>query len=147
MISLNKQQLNFTHRCVIIGSFRKHYDQIVNVIEDFNAAEIEVLSPKKAKILNPTDEFVIFDYDPEGLSEKELEDLVLKKMHGSDFVYLVNPEGYIGRSAAFEMGYCAARGFKIFAMEDSTELCMKYTHGVKSPKEVIQYLKRAKEYA
>jgi hypothetical protein len=96
-----------------------------------------VLSPKEAKILNPDDEFVIFNYDPSHLSEKELEDLVLDKMHRSHFVYLVNPGGYVGLSAAFEIGYCAAHGIDVYAMEPSNELCMKYIKAIKSPEEMI----------
>lgn len=128
---------NFTHQSLIVGSFRKHYEPITEVIRSFHANGIEVLSPKEAKILNPDDEFVIFNYDPSHLSEKELEDLVLDKMHRSHFVYLVNPGGYVGLSAAFEIGYCAAHGIDVYAMEPSNELCMKYIKAIKSPEEMI----------
>ena len=130
---------NFTHKSLIVGSFRKHYDPITDVIRNFHAKGIEVLSPKEAKILNPEDEFVIFDYDPSDLSEKELEDIVLEKMHKSSFVYLVNPGGYIGVSAAFEIGYCVAHGIDVFAMEHSNELCFKYVKSVKSPDEMVKF--------
>ncbi len=129
---------NFTHKSLIVGSFRKHYEPITDVIKIFHANGIQVLSPKEAKILNPDDEFVFFDYDPSGLSEKELEDLVLEKIHRSHFVYLVNPGGYIGLSAAFEVGYCAAHGIDVYAMEPSSELCIKYVKGIKSPEEMIE---------
>lgn len=130
---------NFTHQSLIVGSFRKHYEPITEVIRSFHANGIEVLSPKEAKILNPDDEFVIFNYDPSHLSEKELEDLVLDKMHRSHFVYLVNPGGYVGLSAAFEIGYCAAHGIDVYAMEPSNELCMKYIKAIKSPEEMISF--------
>lgn len=130
---------NFTHQSLIVGSFRKHYEPITEVIRSFHANGIEVLSPKEAKILNPDDEFVIFNYDPSHLSEKELEDLVLDKMHRSHFVYLVNPGGYVGLSAAFEIGYCAAHGIDVYAMAPSNELCMKYVKAIKSPEEMISF--------
>jgi hypothetical protein len=130
---------NFTHQSLIVGSFRKHYEPITEVIRSFHANGIEVLSPREAKILNPDDEFVIFSYDPSHLSEKELEDLVLDKMHRSHFVYLVNPGGYVGLSAAFEIGYCAAHGIDVYAMEPSNELCMKYIKAIKSPEEMISF--------
>ncbi len=131
---------NSKHKSLLIGSFRKHYPHMVDVIKKFEGAGIEVLSPKVAEILNPDDEFVVFDYDPEHLSEKELEDLVLEKMHKSRFVYLVNPGGYIGLSASFEVGYCAAHGIDVYAMEPSTELCAKYIKDVKSPEEILEHL-------
>ena len=133
------------HKSLLIGSFRKHYPNMVDVIKKFESAGIEVLSPKIAEILNPDDEFVVFDYDPENLSEKELEDLVLEKMHKSRFVYLVNPGGYIGLSAAFEVGYCAAHGIDVYAMEPSTELCAKYFTDIKSPEEILEHLANSGE--
>lgn len=122
----SNQSNNFKRTSLIIGSFRKHYQDMTDVIRIFQKSGIEVLSPKEAKILNPDDEFVVFDYDPKHLSEKELEDLVLEKMHKCHFVYLVNPGGYVGLSASFEVGYCAAHGIDVYAMELSTELCAKY---------------------
>lgn len=128
-------------RCLIIGSFRKHYPQIIKIIKYFNTNGIEVLSPKISNILNPKDEFVIFDYDPKEAEMREIEDLVLKKMHLADFVYIVNPDGYMGNSTSFEIGYCHGKGLSIFAMRDSTELCSKYVHGILEPHEVVAKLK------
>ena len=133
----SNQSNNFSHTSLIIGSFRKHYEHMTDVIRKFHDKGIEVLSPKEAKILNPDDEFVVFDYDPEHLSEKELEDLVLQKMHQCHFVYLVNPGGYVGLSASFEVGYCAAHGIDVYAMEPSTELCAKYVVGFLNPNEMV----------
>jgi len=134
----------FTHKSLIIGSFRKHYEPMTDVIRLFHESGIEVLSPKEAKILNPDDEFVVFDYDPPHLTDKELEDLVFEKMHKSHFIYLVNLGGYIGLSAAFEVGYCAAHGIDVYAMEPSEELCAKYIKAVISPEEMIELA--VKEY-
>jgi hypothetical protein len=132
----SNQQDKFSYTSLIIGSFRKHYDDMTNVIRLFHDEGIEVLSPKEAEILNPNDEFVVFDYDPKHLSEKELEDLVLEKMHKCHFVYLVNPGGYIGLSASFEVGYCAAHGIDVYALEPSTELCAKYIKNFLRPEEM-----------
>lgn len=131
------------HKCLIIGSFRKHYDQIVNIIDILNKGGIEVLSPKKANIINPEDEFVVFDYDPKHLSYKKIEDKVLEKMHNVDFVYLYNPGGYIGLSASFEIGYCHAHSIKVYAFEKSNELCFQYVDEVKKPLEVITLIKNS----
>ncbi|KKR07371.1 MAG: MazG nucleotide pyrophosphohydrolase [Candidatus Peregrinibacteria bacterium GW2011_GWC2_39_14] len=132
------------HQCLIIGSFRKHYSQIVETINFFHANNIEVLSPKISTILNPEDEFVIFDYDPRDADIRQIEDKVLEKMHNTDFVYIVNPDGYIGQSTSFEIGYCHGKNLKIFAMEDSSELCSRYIHAVLKPNEIIKKLKELK---
>jgi len=84
----NRQQQH--HQCLIIGSFRKHYKEILRIIDIFHNAGVKVFSPKKSFIINPKDEFVIFDYDPKNKSKREIEDAVLKKIHNVDFVYLAN---------------------------------------------------------
>jgi ADP-ribose pyrophosphatase YjhB (NUDIX family) len=127
---------------LIIGSFRKHYAQISEIIELFNKNNIQILSPQIAQVVNPSDEFVLFDYDPEHLNARELEDIVLKKCHKADFVYLVNPQGYVGLSASFEIGYCYAHNLPIFAMEFSDELCMKYIKYILSPNKVAEILRK-----
>ena len=63
-------------------------------------------------------------------------------MHKSHFIYLVNPGGYIGLSAAFEVGYCAAHGIDVYAMEPSEELCAKYIKAIISPAEMIEFALR-----
>ncbi len=130
-------------QCLIIGSFRKHYPEIVETIKYFHANDIEVLSPKISTILNPENEFVVFDYDPRDADVRQIEDKVLKKMHNADFVYIVNPDGYIGQSTSFEIGYCHGKNLKIFAMNDSSELCSKYIHAVLKPHEVIKELRKS----
>ena len=116
---------------------------MVDIIDIFNKNAIEVLSPREAIIINPEDEFVVFDYDPKDLSDKEIEDKVLEKMHNVDFVYLYNPGGYIGLSASFEIGYCHAHGIKVYAFEESNELCFQYVDEVKKPHEVITLIKNS----
>lgn len=133
----SNQQDKFSHTSLIIGSFRKHYDDMTKVIRLFHKKGIKVVSPKEAEIINPDDEFVVFDYDPKHLTEKELEDLVLEKMHKCHFVYLVNPGGYIGLSASFEVGYCVAHGIDVYALEPSTELCAKYIKDFLKPEKMV----------
>lgn len=137
----NKRKKNHQYQCLIIGSFRKHYREILKIIDIFHSVGIKNLSPKKSFIINPDDEFVLFNYDPKNRSKKEIEDAVLKKIHKVDFVYLANFNGYIGPSASFEIGYCHAHGIKVFALQSSEELCMEYIDDIKSPEEVVQLVK------
>lgn len=144
LVTINEKSMNSNQnkrKCLIIGSFRKHYSQIVETIKFFNTNNIDVLSPKISTILNPEDEFVVFDYDSKDADIRQIEDMVLEKMHNADFIYIVNPDGYIGQSTSFEIGYCHGKNLKIFAMNDSTELCSKYIHAVLTPHEVIEKIK------
>ncbi len=47
-------------RCVLHGSFRKHFEEIVRARRAFEAAGIEVLAPKDAEIASVKDGFALF---------------------------------------------------------------------------------------
>lgn len=41
----------------------------------------------------------------------------LEKIDGADAVYVIDPDGYIGKSVAIDIGYAFARGKPIYSME------------------------------
>lgn len=110
--------MNKNLNCVIIGSFRKFYFDILHIAERLNYLGISVLSPKKSKIIDPSREFVVLESDIE-TSELPcihcIEGKVLEHIRTSDFIYMYNPQGYIGRSTAFEVGFAYAFGKKIIS--------------------------------
>lgn len=66
----------------------------------------------------------------------------LKKINDADVVYIVNPEGYIGKSVSVDIGYAYAKNKSIYVMrrvEDPP--VMPLTSGVLSPKALIGFLK------
>ena len=96
------------HKCVIIGSFRKFYNNILELIQLFEIHGITILSPAKSKIVNPDDEFIILESniinsDTPGI--KHIEDDVLNAIKGCDFLYVFDPQGYVGNSTNFEIGF------------------------------------------
>lgn len=144
-IDEKNKSINFSYKdffnkkkCVIIGSFRKHINLVNYIVNLFKKNQIEVLSPETCNVINPDDNFVLFDYDPPILNEGEIQTIVLKKMHIVDFVYLINPEGYLGKSAAFEIGYAFANNLKVFSFEKiSKEMHKHFVSGVFSPEEIV----------
>jgi hypothetical protein len=50
-------------------------------------------------------------------SIKDIEDRFLAAIRKSDFLYLFNPEQYLGDSAAFEVGYALEGDIPIFSKE------------------------------
>jgi hypothetical protein len=40
----------------------------------------------------------------------------LKKIDNSDVIYIVNPEGYVGKSVSVDIGYAYAKNKQIYAM-------------------------------
>lgn len=66
----------------------------------------------------------------------------LKKIDDADAVYVVNPEGYIGKSVSFDIGYAYARKKSIYVMHQVDDPpVMNLISGVLSPKALIAFLK------
>jgi ADP-ribose pyrophosphatase YjhB (NUDIX family) len=103
-------------RCVIHGSFSKHFDVIKKTAEIFTAAGIAVLAPKKGELVSGKDGFALFedevDQDPRLIELLYLH--TLKKLGEDGFSYFVNPEGYIGRSASYELGIAQLTNTRCF---------------------------------
>ena len=111
-------------KTVISGSFRKHYHEIKEMIDQFGRLGIEVLSPKKSNIVNPDDDFVILESD-ESDNIFFIENEHLSAIKKSDFLYVVNPGGYIGLTVALEMGYACANNKKIYCLCEPNDILLK----------------------
>lgn len=124
-------------KVTISGSFRKFYQQITQAMIVFSDRQISVLSPAQSKIINPGDEFVVFESD-ESNDVKTLEDKHLQAIRNSDILYIVNPGGYVGKSAIFEMGYAVALGKPIFATEPiEDQTLVAYVDGITEPNQLV----------
>ena len=129
-------------KCAISGSFRKYYKEICQAHDIFEQNGIVVLSPQKSRIINPGEEFALLETDLKSLSRKQLEDRHLEAIANSDFVYLVNPNGYIGNSATFEIGYAHGCNKPIYSLDIIEDITLQeYVCKIFSPKEIIDFLK------
>ena len=106
----------------IIGSFQKYYDEILEIIQMFKSAELSVLSPKESYISGRIKDFVIFDVDRKDYSPEEIEMITLNKIVDADYVYVYNPNGYLGRTVCYEIGFCLSRKKPIFFFEMPEDL-------------------------
>lgn len=96
----------------IIGSFRKYYQDIVSIIELFEQSGIRILSPKISHIINPDEEFVVLASDDAKLTKEQIQAKVFENERKADFVYVWDPDGYIGRTTCYEIGRIVERGDK-----------------------------------
>jgi len=128
-------------KCIISGSFRKFYNEIVKLIDEFNSLGIEVLSPKKSKIINPEEEFVVLESDSKDKNIKQLEEEHLEAIKNSNFLYICNPKKYLGNSAIMEIGFAIANKKPIFTLESIDDITLSQFVKVASPKEAINYVK------
>lgn len=103
-------------RCIIHGSFSKHFAEIKRASEIFVAAGIEVLAPKQGELISSHNGFALFQ-DEQGQDPRLIELLYLhnlKKLGENGFSYFVNPEGYIGKSASYELGIAQLTNTRCF---------------------------------
>lgn len=134
----------------ICGSFRKHYKEIIEVIEIFERCGFVVLSPKKSEILNPNEEFVVFESD-ETSDPAELENIHLEAVKEADIIYVCNFDGYIGFSTAMELGYAINYGHLLYFYDKPNESIFdKLINSgklVSKPDELCERLESANRFA
>lgn len=103
-------------QCIIHGSFSKHFTEIQKASAVFTRAGIEVLAPKQGELTSAKDGFALFE-DEKGQDPRLIELLYLhnlKKLGVNGFSYFVNPEGYIGKSASYELGIAQLTNTRCF---------------------------------
>jgi nucleoside triphosphatase len=103
-------------RCIIHGSFSKHFDLIQAAAQVFGSAGIEVLAPKASELQAATDGFALFA-DEVGQDPRLIELLYLqnlKSLGPNGFSFFVNPGGYVGRSASYELGVAQVTNTRCF---------------------------------
>ncbi|MCK3831604.1 hypothetical protein [Pseudomonas fluorescens] len=88
----------------VIGSFRKHNEQIQQVCEKLRGAGMSVASPQGNQVIDKDVEFVRFDSDSATSSDAAIQLLALHRILRSDLIYAVVPEGYIGKTTSYEVG-------------------------------------------
>lgn len=127
----------------IIGSFQKYYNDILNVIECFEENGINILSPKHSSIERNENGFVILKSDYNYLQHDEIELMVFHRMFQSDFVYVWNPGGYIGKTTCYEIGRAEERGLTIFFKEIPVDLPVFISNdAIVSPENLCGYIMR-----
>lgn len=106
-------------RCILHGSFRKHFEEIKRVHALFSAAGIKVLAPELSEIRRFDAGFAILESEAE--KDPRLVELIylqnLKRLGEDGFSYFVDPDGYIGKSASYELGIAQVSNIRCFFME------------------------------
>jgi len=103
-------------RCILHGSFSKHFDAIQKVHQLFTDAGIEVLAPKAGQLVSYKEGFGLFE-DEVGQDPRVIELLYLhnlKQLGENGFSYFINPDGYIGNSTSYELGIAQLTNTRTF---------------------------------
>lgn len=91
-------------KVTLIGSYHRQPEALKKLFRELEVSGCRVLSPLSLDFDNSAEEFVKLGSEAE-LSDLEIEKFVLRAIEESDFLWLHAPEGYVGLSGAFEIGY------------------------------------------
>lgn len=108
-------------RCCVSGSFDKYKPEIDRAIEELEDHGIQVIQPKKGWLYKPSviEKSTSFRPLPNevGMSPEQVENMFLRAVMDSDFLYVVSVGGYVGRMASFEIGFALGLDLPVFSNE------------------------------
>jgi hypothetical protein len=109
---------------VVSGSFHRHMDKITAAIHEFAAQSVRVLSPSDPRIVAHQGEFLFVASD-RLRSVKLVQDRHLDCIRAASFLWLVCPDGYVGVSAAMEIGGAREAGVPVYATHAPNDITMR----------------------
>lgn len=107
-------------RCVLSGTYRKEQAGLLSAYRELVTCGCQVLSPHRLDF-NKQDALFVRDEAEVGIAEEVIERHHLLSIKQSDFVWLYAPEGYLGVSAAFEIGYALAHNVPVYSSQAITD--------------------------
>jgi len=134
-------------RCILHGSFRKHFDLIKRVHNTFTEAGIEVIAPKYSEIVTSKQGFVFLESEEN--TDQRLVELFylhnLQRLGSEGFSYFVNPDGFIGRTTSYELGIAQLTNVRCFFLEDIKDH-PAYIHknSIWKPEDLVSFIKKYK---
>ena len=109
---------------VICGTYRKDVAGLRRTFEELRDSGFRVLSPSSMDIVSEKDGFVYMKGE-EGRRPDAIEEKHLKFINSARMVWLHAPEGYIGPTAAMEIGYARASGIPVFSSQEPKDEALK----------------------
>lgn len=120
---------------VLCGTFRRDLHALRRDYEALEHSGCQVLSPRSLDFIHEEDGFVR-TRDELGRSIGDIEGLHLEALRASEFVWLHAPEGYVGSSAALEIGVAHSAGVPVFCSEMPNDAVLaSFTRLVHGPAE------------
>jgi hypothetical protein len=110
----------------IIGSFKQHYKPVLDVWSLFRSRGYVITSPKGDPVIEEGIPFVRFTSDPVAEDDAAVQTIALHRILRADFVYVVAPGGYVGRTTCYEIGRIIQAGRPIYfsAQPNDLPLCI-----------------------
>jgi NTP pyrophosphatase (non-canonical NTP hydrolase) len=126
-------------RVVLCGSFRRDQEGLVRIREQL-IRDFELIAPESVDFIDPSADFVRLVSESEE-SVGSIERRHLDAITRADFVWLHAFDGYVGTSAALEVGHARALGIPVFSDKvPRDETLRSFVQTVPSPEAVPQRL-------
>lgn len=110
-------------KVTICGSFKRAPQQLAELFLELETTGCRVLSPLSLNFTNQKEPFVKLSSEVD-FSILEIEKFHLRAIAESDFIWLHCPDGYIGLSGAFELGYALALHKPIYSNATPTDITL-----------------------
>jgi len=98
-------------RAVLCGSYTRDRAGLFRVYDELVTTGCQVLSPRRMQFDNAA---FVRDTAEQGISSRAIEDWHLSAICKADFVMIYAPDGYVGLSAAMEIGFATAQNVQFF---------------------------------
>ena len=131
-------------RVTVSGSFHRHLAAITRAVETFNDLSCRVLSPEDPRVVDNFGEF-LFVVSDHFRTIRSVQNRHLAAVQASDFLWLVDPDGYVGQSASMELGFAVAMGVPIMTAVPPSDLTLRqYVITVASEAEAVLEARRTR---
>lgn len=88
----------------VIGSFRQHYDEVIQALTTFQSVDVKITTPKGTNIIKEGIPFVRFESDCDEWTDEMVQVVALHRILRADIIFVVAPKGYVGRTTCYEIG-------------------------------------------
>lgn len=135
--NLTHSQLSRRPDVVISGTYRKDNEGLKRAYEELRDLGCRVLSPTSVSIVSERDGFVYMEGEQTELPEN-IELRHLSAIQEAQFMWLHAPDGYVGLSAALEVGFAHAIGVPIYSTSIVTDpILASFVRQVESPARLV----------
>jgi hypothetical protein len=111
-------------RATVSGSFRRHMAAVQEAVYALTDAGAEVLSPADPRVVDSFGEFLFVASD-RLRTVRVVQSRHLAAIKASDLLWLVTPDGYVGPSAAMELGVAMMGGVPVYCDTPPDDLTMR----------------------
>lgn len=110
---MNMTRRNFEPpRVVLCGSYTRDREGLFRAYDELVVTGCQVLSPRRMQF---DDVAFVRDTAEQGISPQVIETWHLSAIRQADFVMIYAPDGYVGLSAAMEIGFTTAQKCPVFS--------------------------------